>query len=255
MKGPEQPKDKDEYTPFKNKEEFSEGRSEKFEHSSEGAGMISREELVEFLANDLGTDPEDYSGTAKALKSLFEELKNKYSIPIDVKVVVAKTKFDDRQIHFLTHKIEGETIPEESGEEFIGQMTPEERANFTEEMDRLMSGLSRYALENYGNSSFLWDIAGMAQYMWGKKTLEDGSLEKDKHLYLVDIEPHMLGKIGSLKRAMHHEKYFFNDLVGSLETYENLLKFRFVKARENIKKLSDESESARNTWRITELAD
>jgi len=170
-------------TPFKGElieSEFDTSRLFEFEDSPDI--------VVRFRPAYVEDSIEDFIERINLAKQEFEALNNTFGIAVpEFQMVVGKGKSGERVgvqgIYIVTSKIDGEKFTD-----FFNVWTGDVDDEVAAEIDRTYAGLVRYFSDRFSNNqSYLYDIGGPRQYVYGKEQAK--GKDQDKKLYLVDLDP------------------------------------------------------------------
>lgn len=230
MKNPEGNQKREDLLPFKNLSPLPEADYLK-EINSSTVNLVSRE-VGEW--HFTGRSVEEVLSTAQKSKTAFDNLKDNYGVPVNVHVVLAENEDGQASAYLLTDKIEGQDLYPANSKEmnWLDDLSKADKQRFIDELDQLLSSLALYALDNIKKDGFLWDISKISQYVWGKKVNENGAVENESHLYLIDIDP-------DISEGEKDNNSYLTRLVDSLNSYEGRLKVRLEKGRAGINKLRE----------------
>lgn len=231
---------RDDRLPYKKVNDFKDGGAGMFKEISSpdtDSSFILRKDEIVRVAKALGISNKDPVEVAIRAKKVFQNLKDVYGIPVALNIVMSENWNAKPSVDFLASKIEGETLSEFPDKMiWLDNMTESEKTRFISELDQLFYSLANYALENNKKNDFLWDIAPLRQYMWGKKIDKEGKKEGESHLYLVDVDLFTNSSYGEPMLST-----FINQLAYSIERYGERLGIEFTRAREVIKNLIKEA--------------
>ncbi len=131
-------------------------------------------------------------------RKLFEELEQRYAIPVPAKFIVRKDEKGADTLYTLTALIKGYNLPKTLERLPIDQ-------DLINEGQALFASLARYMLDKtLSDDYFLTDIGTMKQYVYGRK----GDEEK-KHMYLVDTDIYFSKDLESLSESI---RVLMNDI-------------------------------------------
>lgn len=123
---------------------------------------------------------ERYGGEKSAMelvplaKKLYDELGEKYGINVSVDFIIGKNEEGEKVVYSIVDKIEGENLTQ-----------TEKSAEVAKQVASLYASLAKYHLDKFQTGeSFLYDINGPQQYVYGKKF---GDKEDNIHLVDTDI--------------------------------------------------------------------
>jgi len=182
---------------------------QQFENNPERIVKISRKEhIYRFSPEDIA--PVESAKTIEIqneAKKHFEELENKYGIPVapfEYKICLEEDS-NENILYCISDKIHGDNL--------ITKFKEKDLSNHIGNVDGLLTSLISYFKDKYKEGSYyLGDVANIGNYIYGRK--KD---EKEDKLYLIDTEPILVG----LKTPQ--EKEFFNKRV--LETLLSQIEF------------------------------
>ncbi|MEK7566710.1 MAG: hypothetical protein AAB527_01065 [Patescibacteria group bacterium] len=177
--------------------------------------LIRKDDLERFAKKERA--PEVY----KKGERLFAELREKYDIPVPrMQFVIGKDEAGRETLYTIIQKVEGENV------EDILQARKND-PEFKNKLEDVYVNLTRYFGDKHKNGvNFLWDFHN-AQFVYGK--LES---DKENNVYMVDVDP-------ALNEAGYYNRIFINRISGMILDAEERLGVKFLKAREEFKKMFD----------------
>jgi len=208
-------------TPFKDsfiKSEFSDKHQgqEKLYEFKNNPNKIIRVISFDELRKDLGNNIDQIT-LAGLGKKLYNELEEKYGIPVPVEYVIGKDEGGEDVVYGITDKIINNLENDE--------ITPQ----LAEQIEKLYISLSQYYLDKLGRLSddefFLTDISNGSQYAYGTKANEENA-----KLYLIDTDLYMRND----KTSFY---YVVAWLIRHMTDIEERLDKHFEIARKNVTRI------------------
>jgi hypothetical protein len=155
----------------------------------------------------------------KTCKQLYQELKEKYGIPVSADFVIGKNENDEKVIYVISDRIDGDDL---------SQLGKEKLRELKGELDDLYHSVITYFTEKLlSGEYYLVDIFKPEQYVYG--TAPDQQEDKI-HLVDTDIYFHK-SKTGIYANVVETTKY--------LQVLEQLTGEKFDHARQALKELLD----------------
>ena len=151
-------------------------------------------------------------------KKLYGELEAKYDIPVPADFLIGKDKKGEEVVYSVVDKIDGKNLNDvESSDEVVTQVQD------------LYASIARYFLnKSKEEGSYLVDINGPSQYVYGKKPGE-----QTNKIYLIDTDFYILNSDAGIYLVV---EWLTRHMAG-VETHFNI---KLEKARKNIEKLVDQ---------------
>lgn len=160
-----------------------------------------------------------------AAKKFFDELKEN-DIYLAVNWMVGMSPKGEPALYAIADKIDGI----KSFSWSLEDLTLEEMRRISIEADELYGNLIRYIVNKFQKKErFLWDIARLGQYIWGKRQGEGES-----HWYLVDVDPQFVSSFNPSDIKIKSDSLISNSLAG-LEIYLRSMDESLLQLREEFK--------------------
>ena len=138
---------------------------------------VVRVDTLEILRAQLGDENLTIEGASNKVKSLFDELREKYGIDAPVNFAIVDGENQAQLFYIITNKVDGKDI------EKINFDVPN-REDLMKETETFFLSLVKYFLDKFSSDGLVfWDIADKSAYKYGKK---EG--DTSDHFYLVDTD-------------------------------------------------------------------
>jgi hypothetical protein len=187
---------------------------EKIIELKENSNFFVREKKLKELESEYqGKLNKDYNGKelVELGVSLFKELRDDYGIDLPASFFVSKDEDGNSLLYLVVDKIKPVVIDNE------------EASAVKERFHQLYKSLSKYYLAKLRNGgSFLTDINGFKQYIYGIKTKEEGNAK----IYLVDPDIYLDDRSKSLLTVVYWFcRHYPTSIDKSSEIIENIREF------------------------------